>query len=218
MQVCVLPAHWWMFYWLVILGVQHRQREKRFLSHVSAMVYGLLYPLRAGLLWSTSYHNRLGKSTKVFRRIRNKSTVARRACRQRWVINLYDCRSLLLLPSQMSNLFVLGDHSSHNSAACILDNGFLWQCQYDLWWCGLEWSLFSSIVVVWQIVFTVVGYLNGVDVSNLLCDTNDEIEEFMRKFGCEDLLTWKESKEAQAAENVFADLYRVNIRIFFMYD
>ena len=73
--------------------------------------------------------------------------------------------------------------------------------------------MFSSIVAVWQI-FTVVGYLNGVDVSNLLCDTNDEIEEFMRKFGCEDLLTWKESKEAQAAENVFADLYRVNIRYF----
>lgn len=48
-----------------------------------------------------------------------------------------------------------------------------------------------------------------MDVSNLLCDTNDEIEEFMRKFGCEDLLTWKESKVEQAAEDVFADLYRV---------
>ena len=55
------------------------------------------------------------------------------------------------------------------------------------------------------------GQLNGVDVSNLLCDTNDEIEEFMRKFGCEDLLTWKESKSEQAAEDVFADLYRVRI-------
>ncbi|XP_067945615.1 chloride intracellular channel Clic-like [Watersipora subatra] len=57
-------------------------------------------------------------------------------------------------------------------------------------------------------VRVVKGQLNGVDVSNLVCDTNDEIEEFMRKFGCEDLLTWKESKEEQAAEDVFADLYR----------
>lgn len=55
----------------------------------------------------------------------------------------------------------------------------------------------------------VSGELNGVDISNLVCDTSDEIEEFMRKFGCEDLLTWSESKAEQAAEDHFADLYRV---------
>jgi len=57
---------------------------------------------------------------------------------------------------------------------------------------------------------SIAGQLNGVDISNLVCDTNDEIEEFMRKFGCEDLLTWKESKEEQKVEDVFADLYRVS--------
>lgn len=57
-------------------------------------------------------------------------------------------------------------------------------------------------------VRVVRGQLNGVDITDLICDTNDEIEEFMRKFGCEDLLTWKESKSEQAVEDVFADLYR----------
>lgn len=49
-----------------------------------------------------------------------------------------------------------------------------------------------------------------MDISDLVCDTNDEIEEFMRKFGCEDLLTWKESKTEQEVEGVFEDLYRVS--------
>lgn len=57
-------------------------------------------------------------------------------------------------------------------------------------------------------VRVIKGELNGVDISNLVCDTNDEIEEFMRKFGCEDLLTAKESAAQATAEAVFANLYR----------
>ncbi|PAA58712.1 hypothetical protein BOX15_Mlig009590g3 [Macrostomum lignano] len=49
--------------------------------------------------------------------------------------------------------------------------------------------------------------LKGTDLENLVCDTNDEIEQLMDVWRCPALALPKESPEEAAAERCFADLY-----------
>ena len=50
---------------------------------------------------------------------------------------------------------------------------------------------------------------NGVDMSNVECDTVDEIESLLDRFDCDDMYARRQSKKEAQAEQVFEDLYKV---------
>lgn len=53
----------------------------------------------------------------------------------------------------------------------------------------------------------VKGSVKGKEFTDLVCDTNDDIEEFIRKFECDDMRTGRESREEAEAEKMFLDLH-----------
>ena len=49
----------------------------------------------------------------------------------------------------------------------------------------------------------------GQDMTNIECDTVDEIEALIDRFDCEDMVSSRESKQEAKAERAFEDLYKV---------
>lgn len=59
--------------------------------------------------------------------------------------------------------------------------------------------------------------VTGNNISGLECDSIDDLEALLDRFGCDKLQSSRESQEERQAEKVFEDLYQVTFLLVFKF-